>query len=70
MVITFVFADGGSPGLVAACGAEGREAAGASVACGTPRQTAAPSRLPHGRTHGMLTKPPLVSRFAGHQTAE
>ncbi|MEU1342000.1 MFS transporter [Streptomyces sp. NPDC005827] len=45
-------------------------AVGASVAFGTLRQTAGASRPPHGRTHGWLMEPPLVSRFARHQAAD
>ncbi|MFE9356318.1 MFS transporter [Streptomyces olivaceoviridis] len=45
-------------------------AVGASVAFGTLRQTAAASRALHGRTHGWLMEPPLVSRFIHHQAAE
>ncbi|MFG2359776.1 MFS transporter [Streptomyces sp. NPDC048521] len=45
-------------------------AIGASVAFGTLRQTAAASRPLHGRTHGWLMEPPLVSRFTHHQAVE
>ncbi|MFJ2399361.1 MFS transporter [Streptomyces sp. NPDC087843] len=45
-------------------------AVGASVAFGTLRQTAAAAHPPHGRTHGWLMEPPLVSRFSRHQTVE
>jgi EmrB/QacA subfamily drug resistance transporter len=45
-------------------------AVGASVAFGTLRQTAAAAHPPHGRTHGWLMEPPLVSRFSRHQAIE
>jgi hypothetical protein len=45
-------------------------AVGASVAFGTLRQTAAASRPLHGRAHGWLMEPPLVSRFIHHQAVE
>ncbi|MFE9622891.1 MFS transporter [Streptomyces sp. NPDC006527] len=45
-------------------------AVGASVAFGMLRQTAAASRPSHGRTHGWLMEPPLVSRFTHHRTVE
>ncbi|MFJ5275060.1 MFS transporter [Streptomyces sp. NPDC088358] len=45
-------------------------AVGASVAFGTLRQTAAAAHPPHGRTHGWLMEPPLVSRFSRHRTVE
>ncbi|WP_030987788.1 MFS transporter [Streptomyces sp. NRRL WC-3744] len=45
-------------------------AVGAAVAFGTLRQTAAASHPLHGRTHGWLMEPPLVSRFAHHRAAE
>ncbi|WP_426570155.1 MFS transporter [Streptomyces canus] len=45
-------------------------AVGASVAFGMLRQTAAASQPSHGRTHGWLMEPPLVSRFAHHRTVE
>ncbi|QIY66155.1 MFS transporter [Streptomyces sp. RPA4-2] len=45
-------------------------AVGASVAFGMLRQTAAAAHPPHGRTHGWLMEPPLVSRFSRHQAVE
>ncbi|MCQ4199555.1 MFS transporter [Streptomyces coelicoflavus] len=45
-------------------------AVGATVAFGTLRRTAAAPRPAHGHTHGWLTEPPLVSRFAHHQAVE
>ncbi|MFG2944814.1 MFS transporter [Streptomyces adustus] len=45
-------------------------AVGAAVAFGTLRRTAAAARPPHGRTHGWLMEPPLVSRFSRHQAVE
>ena len=49
---------------------QGLLAVGASVAFGTLRQTAAAAHPPHGRTHGWLMEPPLVSRFSRHRTVE
>jgi hypothetical protein len=45
-------------------------AVGAAVSFGTLRQTATAPHPPHGRTHGWLTEPPLVSRFIRHQAVE
>jgi hypothetical protein len=45
-------------------------AVGASVAFGTLRRSATVPRPAHGHTHGWLTEPPLVSRFAHHQAVE
>jgi hypothetical protein len=45
-------------------------AIGASVAFGLLRQTGTASHRPHGRTHGWLMEPPLVSRFAHHRIVE
>ena len=45
-------------------------AVGAAAAFGTLRQTATASRPLHGRTHGWLMEPPLVSRFTHHPAVE
>jgi EmrB/QacA subfamily drug resistance transporter len=45
-------------------------AVGAAVAFGTLRRSATVPRPAHGHTHGWLTEPPPVSRFAHHQAVE
>ncbi|RPF30451.1 MFS transporter [Streptomyces sp. TLI_185] len=45
-------------------------AIGASIAFGLLRQTVTAAHRPHGRTHGWLMEPPLMSRFAHHPSAE
>lgn len=45
-------------------------ALGAAVALALPRRTAGTARPRHGRAHGWLMEPPLVSRFAHHQALD
>ncbi|MFF6815585.1 MFS transporter [Streptomyces sp. NPDC012403] len=45
-------------------------AVGAAISFSTLRQTATAPHPPHGRTHGWLMEPPLVSRFTRHQAVE
>lgn len=43
---------------------------GAAVALALPRRTASTAQPRHGRAHGWLMEPPLVSRFAHHQALD